>query len=152
MTGNADLISATSPHPGAAPGEWYNSDVLLDLERRHLFDHSWALVGTTDELGEPGSYLTATVGTSPLVVLRDVDGRLWAHHNICRHRGAPLVEGRGPCGLFLTCAYHQWSYQLDGTLRRAPQSETQFPGLDLAGWGLHPSRGGDVARHGVRQP
>jgi phenylpropionate dioxygenase-like ring-hydroxylating dioxygenase large terminal subunit len=139
VNGTSDLPTTTSPHPGATPQEWYTSQSLLDLERRRLFDHSWSLVGTTEQLAETGSYLTATVGTSPLVVLRDEGGVLRSYHNICRHRGAPLVEGSGRCGRFLTCPYHQWSYQLDGVLRRAPQSEDQFPDMDASRWGLHPA-------------
>lgn len=135
----AQPAATTSPHPGAPPQDWYNSQGLLDLERRRLFDRSWSLVGTTNQLSATGSYLTATVGTSPLVVVKDEGGTLRAYHNICRHRGAPLVQGAGRCGRFFTCPYHQWSYQLDGALRRAPQSEDQFPDMEPSHWGLHPA-------------
>jgi phenylpropionate dioxygenase-like ring-hydroxylating dioxygenase large terminal subunit len=119
---------------------WYTSLELLDRERRRLFDRCWALVGTADQLAGPGSYLTATVGTNPLVVLRDRDGAIRAFHNVCRHRGLPLADGSGECGRFLTCQYHQWSYDLDGALRRVPQAGVQFPDLDHADWGLHPAQ------------
>jgi phenylpropionate dioxygenase-like ring-hydroxylating dioxygenase large terminal subunit len=59
---------------------------------------------------------------------------------LCRHRGLPLAEGSGSCGQFLTCKYHQWSYALDGTLRRIPQADIQFPDVDKAAWGLQPAR------------
>ena len=142
MSQTSELTDATSPHPGTTPQDWYTAPSVLDLERRRLFDHSWSLVGTVDQLREAGSYLTATVGTCPLVVVRDDEGALHAFHNICRHRGAPLVEGAGRCGRFLTCPYHQWSYQLDGALRRAPQTEDQFPDMDCSQWGLHPAAAG----------
>jgi choline monooxygenase len=53
------------------------------------------------------------------VVCQD-DGSLCAFHNVCRHRAAPLVRAR--CGALpggFVCPYHGWSYDLDGTLRRA---------------------------------
>jgi phenylpropionate dioxygenase-like ring-hydroxylating dioxygenase large terminal subunit len=142
VTGPAapSTVPVTGPHPGFAAREWYTSGPLLDLERRQLFDQSWALVGTVEELSRPGAYLATTIGSHPLVVVRDLDGNLQGFHNLCRHRGLPLVQEAGNCGRFLTCAYHQWSYDLDGALRRIPQADTQFDGLDPAEWGLHPAR------------
>lgn len=145
MTAPLDQRSAVGagrtagPHPGWEPQEWYTSEHLLDIERRHLFDRSWALVGTSEQLSRPGDYLTATVGSSPLVVVRDEAGGVRAHHNLCRHRGLPVAEGQGHCGRFVTCRYHQWSYDLDGALRRVPQADTQFPDLDPGLWGLKPA-------------
>lgn len=129
--------AGAGPHPAAPPDQWYTSAELLALERRRLFDRSWALVGTVDQLARPGSYLAATVGTSPLVVVRDAEGELRAFHNLCRHRGLPLVDGAGQCGRYLTCDYHQWSYDLHGALRRVPQAEREFPTMVPADWGLH---------------
>ncbi len=127
------------PHPGRPPYEWYTSTELLEIERRHVFDKSWALVGTADDLPEPGSYLTVTIGTSPIVVLRDKDGVIRAFHNLCRHRGLPLLEERARCAGHIICPYHQWSYDLTGNLCRVPQLENQFEGMDLNDWGLHPA-------------
>jgi Rieske 2Fe-2S family protein len=130
----------TGPHPGRPAPEWYTSAELLDIERRRVFDSCWALVGTVEEVAQPGSYVTATVGTSPLIVARDHDGDLRAVHNLCRHRGLPVLEpthgGAGECGRFLTCPYHQWSYDLTGALRRVPQAEDQFANVDPGAWGL----------------
>ena len=133
-----DAFSA-GPHPGWAPHEWYTSGELLDVERRRVLDRSWALVGTVEDLPDPGSYLTATVGSGPLVVVRDEGGQVRAYHNLCRHRGLPVAEGDGNCGRFMTCRYHQWSYDLGGALRRVPQAGTQFPGTDPGRWGLKPA-------------
>ena len=132
------------PHPGRPAHDWYTSPDLFEREQRRVFDHSWALVGTVEQLARPGSYLTATVGTSPLIVARDGAGELRAVHNLCRHRGLPLLApthgGTGDCGRYLTCPYHQWSYDLSGTvagtLRRVPQSGEQFGSMDTDAWGL----------------
>jgi choline monooxygenase len=54
----------------------------------------------------------------PLVVLND-RGTWRGFHNVCRHRGGPLVaEGPGTCQS-LVCRYHGWAYGLDGALRSA---------------------------------
>lgn len=139
MSQTTALTETTSPHPGKPPRDWYTSASLLELERRRLFDHSWSLVGTAGQLSEPGCYFTAKVGTSPLLVLRDGAGTLRAFHNVCRHRGAPVAEGSGRCGRFLTCPYHQWSFDLAGSLRRVPQGDDQFPEIDLPSLGLYPA-------------
>ena len=131
--------ATVGPHPGYTPREWYTSQKLLGIESRMLFERSWSLVGTTDQLAEPGAYLTTTVGSSPLVVAAGFDGELRAFQNVCRHRGLPLVADHGRCGRFLTCPYHQWSYDLQGHLCNVPQSDEQFPGLDRSLWGLLPA-------------
>jgi phenylpropionate dioxygenase-like ring-hydroxylating dioxygenase large terminal subunit len=143
VTSTIDRAEARPPHPGSEPRDWYTSTALLELERRRLLDRSWSLVGIAEEVTEPGAFLTATVGASPLLVVRGGDGVLRAFHNLCRHRGVPLLEGSGQCGRFLTCPYHQWSYELGGNLARVPQREIQFPGMDTSEWGLHPAAVGE---------
>ena len=119
-------------------GDWYGSGAVLAAERRLLFSKSWALVASSEELAQPGSYVTATLGNAPVAVVRGSDGELRAFHNICRHRGMTLLEGSGRLGRFITCPYHQWSFALDGPLMRVPQSDTQFDGIELKRWGLLP--------------
>ncbi|HEY1633845.1 MAG TPA: aromatic ring-hydroxylating dioxygenase subunit alpha [Acidimicrobiales bacterium] len=128
-----------APYRGLDERDWYRSEAALELERRQLFSRSWALVGIADEIEAPGSYLTVSLGEIPLVVVRGADGLLRAFHNVCRHRGVVLLTGSGCLGRFVTCPYHQWSYGLDGTLKRVPQLDEQFPGLDTARWGLRPA-------------
>jgi choline monooxygenase len=120
-----------------AVGQLYTDPAVLAYERAHLFDRSWSIVADRSELAAPGSFITATVQSVPLIVLRDGAGTLRAFHNICRHRGITLVEGSGTLGRFMTCPYHQWSYALDGALTRVPQQHEQFPELDLCSLGLH---------------
>ena len=44
--------------------------------------------------------------------------------NVCRHRGARLVEEpEGQVRKRLRCPYHAWSYDLDGELRAAPHMD-----------------------------
>jgi choline monooxygenase len=56
--------------------------------------------------------------------------------NVCRHRGHLVAQG---CGRreTLQCRYHAWTYNLDGSLRRAPRSERET-GFDPDEWGLLP--------------
>lgn len=121
------------------PPEAYWTDDWFEREQRSLFSRTWHLAASTDELPEPGSFVTYTAGLDPLVVVRDLDGELRAFHNFCPHRGMQMVEGCGQSRSGLVCPYHLWSFGLDGALRKVPQQETQFPDLDRAHWGLRPA-------------
>lgn len=118
---------------------WYRSPAVFEAERERLFARSWAIVGTAEELATPGDYLTDVVAGVPLVVVRGDDGVLRGFHNLCRHRGIPVIEGSGRTGRYLTCPYHQWSYRRDGTLATVPQQQAEFPGLDLRDLPLVPA-------------
>ena len=122
----------SAPLPPAA----YHDPAWWDREQDELFTWRWGLAGDLARLGEPGDYLTSTVGRAPLVVVRGADGRLRAFHNLCRHRGMVLLEGAGNVAGALTCPYHRWRYGLDGTLAAVPQRRRQFPDLDVVDRGL----------------
>ena len=54
--------------------------------------------------------------------------------NVCRHRGAVLLEGSGRRAV-ISCPFHAWGYALDGSLRAAPDME-QTENFDKADYGL----------------
>jgi phenylpropionate dioxygenase-like ring-hydroxylating dioxygenase large terminal subunit len=86
-----------------------------------------------------GDYETFDLGPESVVVLRDRDGSIRAFHNVCRHRGARLLDGAGNCPATITCPYHGWTYRHDGGLIGMPVRES-FPGLDRAEHGLRTVR------------
>jgi phenylpropionate dioxygenase-like ring-hydroxylating dioxygenase large terminal subunit len=79
------------------------------------------------------------VGPESVVVLRDRDGGIKAFHNVCRHRGARLLDAAGNCPGPITCPYHGWSYRHDGTLVGVPMRE-RLPGIDRDEFSLNPVR------------
>ena len=115
------------------PYAWYGDEEQLRRERRAIFARSWQYAGRAEQVAEPGSFLTTDAGGIPLLVTRDRGGELRAFVNVCRHRGAILVEG---CGRRETiqCRYHAWTYDLDGSLRAAPRAdrETGFDAGELS--------------------
>ena len=52
----------------------------------------------------------------PVVVTRDKDGALHAFENRCAHRGSLLVLNESGEAKDIICVYHNWSYDLCGTL------------------------------------
>ena len=124
------LAAASSP-----PASWYVSPAFHDLEQRAVFSKSWLFACPADHVAEPGSWSAGVHGTLPWVVARGDDGELRAFNNVCRHRGAEVVQGTG-CGE-LVCRYHAWRYLLDGSLRSAPRAGA-MQGFDRDGLGLRP--------------
>lgn len=103
----------------AMPKSVYTSPEFAALEQEHIFAKDWLCAGRADALKNPGDYLTMEIAGEPVIVLRDRDGSLRAMSNVCRHRMSILLEGRGNTRA-ITCPYHAWTYNLDGSLRGAP--------------------------------
>lgn len=115
------------------PRDLYVSADLYDREVDAIFNHSWLYAGHQSQLREPGQYLTVESGRESVIVARTPGGELTAYHNLCRHRGARLVDPGCGTAKRLVCPYHQWTYRIDGTLRGAPKMP---PGFDPAGFSL----------------
>ena len=135
-----EATTARPPQPGNGyrlPPEAYYQQHWYDLEARRLFRRTWNYVGETRDLEGAGAYLTADIGGAPVLVVRDGHGVLRAFHNICRHRGAKLLDGSGTCSA-IVCPYHRWRYELDGALSNVPQQARELATLDRSEWGLLP--------------
>ncbi|MDA1101948.1 MAG: Rieske 2Fe-2S domain-containing protein [Proteobacteria bacterium] len=113
----------------------YNSPERLQLEKQILFRKYPLLMGLSGQLAVPGDYLTEDFSGIPIFVVRDGDGTVRAFLNVCRHRGARLVEDRGHVGRAFNCPYHGWSYSLEGKLIGIPDRKS-FAGMDNGSRGL----------------
>ena len=109
----------------------YTDKDRFDKEQRVLFRGSPNLIGLSVECPAPGDYLTAMFGGVPVAVIRQADGSLRAMLNVCRHRGAPILEGMGSGLRKLSCPYHAWTYGLDGTLEGRPMSDGAFDDVTM---------------------
>jgi choline monooxygenase len=87
-------------------------------------------------LPEAGSYIARTSAGTPLLVVRGDDGKVRAFRNACRHRGMAVADGTG-CQKTFVCPYHNWAYDLDGSLKHITDAKG-FPGLDKDQHGLVP--------------
>jgi choline monooxygenase len=104
------------------PANVYTSPDVAALEQQRVFRREWICVGRTDAIPESGAYLTYEIGGQPIFVIRDQAGAIRAFSNVCLHRMALLLEGRGRTSAII-CPYHAWTYGLDGSLRGAPHME-----------------------------
>ena len=104
----------------------YADPTVYQAELEKIFHSGWVLVGLEVEIPNPGDYTTTWVADIPVIVCRDEAGELRVLENVCAHRGATVIRGRGNRKVF-TCIYHQWSYTLDGQLKALPMEEGYRP-------------------------
>lgn len=100
------------------PYQVFTDPALYASEQERLFRGDvWNWVGLEVETPNPGDFKTQMIGDTPVIVIRDTQGVMKVFVNRCAHRGALLcVEPTGHTNRF-TCAYHNWSFDLDGCLR-----------------------------------
>ena len=123
-------------HPGPTLPAWtYRNAELVDLEFEALFRTSWQFVCHVNEVKNLRDFVTFDLLRDPVLVLRSDDGVLRAFINACRHRGAKILDGAGQCKARLTCPYHGWSYNTNGSLAGRP-SEATFADPDKSALGL----------------
>ncbi|WP_439815100.1 aromatic ring-hydroxylating oxygenase subunit alpha [Zavarzinia sp. CC-PAN008] len=133
----------SDPWPQAAacvrhPASTYTDPERFEREKRVLFRQGMVALALTDEMRQPGSYITADMGGVPVVVIRQRDGSIRGFVNACRHRGASIASGCGKVANSLTCPYHAWTYGLDGALKVRPGAEPAFDDEPREGLGLLP--------------
>lgn len=102
--------------------EWYADPAIFRREQTNVLQKSWHYAAHSGQFAGAGSRVLVEVGGVPVVLVQDASGTIRGFLNICRHRGHPVAldELASPT---LQCAYHGWSYDLDGRLRAAPRSE-----------------------------
>jgi phenylpropionate dioxygenase-like ring-hydroxylating dioxygenase large terminal subunit len=102
------------------PREFYLDGSLFEDELRAIWDHQWIYLGRVSDIPEPGDFLVRDVIGESVIVTRTPAGEIAAMLNVCRHRGARMIDV--PCGRAkrIVCPYHQWTFDLDGRLTAAP--------------------------------
>lgn len=111
------------PEPAASrvPYWVYTDQAIFDREMERFFaGPTWNYVALSCEIPEPGDWRRNWIGNRQVIVVRDEDATVKVIENLCAHRGARVVwTDRGKAESF-TCPYHQWCYDLDGSLNGVP--------------------------------
>ena len=114
---------------------FYTSQDVFDLDLEAIWARHWIHVGVSADVPEPGDYVTVEIGGYSVVIVRGTDKVIRAFHNVCRHRGARVINDAKGTAAKLVCRYHNWAYDLDGPLAFA---EHMAPDLDTSCLGLKP--------------
>ena len=113
----------------------YTDPVKWEREREILFRRSPLLLGLSADISEPGSYRSLTICDVPILLIRGEDGVARSFINVCRHRGAPIVEDERGRQRRYTCVYHAWTYDTSGCLVGLPSADA-FDGINRDDYGM----------------
>ena len=93
-----DVYRWTNPMQGVAltvPVERYTSRAFHDLEVEKVWKHVWQMACRVEDILEPGQYVKYDIAGISVLVVRQRDGSIKAHRNVCLHRGRTLKEYDG---------------------------------------------------------
>ena len=96
---------------------------FMEAEWSNIWRKSWLLAGLVSDVSQPGDYFVFDLGREQILVSCKSDGTVQGFYNVCQHRGNLLMtEERGHAAAF-RCAYHAWTYDIDGRLKSVPYEE-----------------------------
>jgi len=113
---------------GMLPAHIYNDAEIFERERRNLFSRAWVFVGHESEIPQPGDYVTRKVLDDSFIVVRDEQGQVRAHFNMCLHRGMQVCRAEMGNASHFRCPYHGWSYRNDGRIVGLPFHKEAYGG------------------------
>ena len=105
---------------------FYIDQDYFKLDMEMIWYRDWLFIGHDCEIPRAGNYFTAQIGDYPVVIVRGKDQVIRAFHNTCRHRGHRVCTQDRGASAKLVCPYHQWTYDLDGSLVFARQMGETF--------------------------
>ncbi len=127
----ADSVSALFKAKPQLPVSWYLNPEIYALEQRLLFAAGPGYVGHELMVPEAGDYHVLDGFDGGKVLVRNQAG-IELLSNVCRHRQAMMLKGRGKVpGGNIVCPVHRWTYNLNGELIGAPHF-AERPCLNLA--------------------
>lgn len=120
--------------PGySLPRSFYTSAEVYEKDLALYWGLNWIWVGHASQLPDIGSYFVTEFGNESVIIVRDTDGQIKAHLNVCRHRGSRVCLQQAGKARSFVCPYHAWTYSLNGELRSgrlmAPEFDRRQHGL-----------------------
>lgn len=92
---------------------------LYAKEQRLIFDAGPRYLGHTLAVPKDGDYYALPQEGEGRALVRNAGG-IDLISNVCRHRQAVMLKGRGQTGRNIVCPLHRWTYKTDGELVGAP--------------------------------
>lgn len=130
-TSLSDLIERQAPSC-SLEGAFYNDPEIYKVDMEHLVYRQWLLVDHESRIPNRGEYFVFEIDDESIILIRGSDNRIYAHYNVCCHRGSRIcLKKQGKTNL-LVCPYHSWSFRQDGTLMKAPYMPEDFDPNNVA--------------------
>ena len=112
----------------------YFDESLFRRELELIFQHAPRYLGHELAVPEVGDHLALVQESEGRALVRTKDG-IELISNVCRHRQAIMLKGRGHTGNNVVCPLHRWTYDLHGALVGAPHFDHD-PCLNLRNYPL----------------
>ena len=126
---NTSALLQTSPQ---LPVHWYLDPAIFEIEKKILFDNGPNYIGHELMVPNVGDYHVLEWMNNAKMLVRNANG-VELLSNVCRHRQAMMLEGRGNRPN-IVCPVHRWTYDKEGKLLGAPH----FPGNPCLNLGKTP--------------
>jgi phenylpropionate dioxygenase-like ring-hydroxylating dioxygenase large terminal subunit len=101
----AQLQRATSQ----LPVSWYCDPAIYAAEQQFLFPRAPSYVGHELMAPNAGDYCVLAARDNAQALVRNPDG-IELISNVCRHRQALMLNGRGTASRNIVCPIHRWTY------------------------------------------
>jgi len=111
-------LAQLAPASPQLPVSWYFDPQVFAREKKLLFDAGPNYVGHELMVPNVGDYQTLAWADHARMLVRNAGG-IELLSNVCRHRQALMLEGKGNAQN-IVCPLHRWTYDLKGELLGAP--------------------------------
>ncbi|WP_312564652.1 aromatic ring-hydroxylating dioxygenase subunit alpha [Comamonas sp.] len=124
----SDLSLQLQQAASQLPVSSYFDEALFQREMEIIFQNSPRYVGSSVSVPEIGDYYTLPHENEGRALVRNSQGQVELISNVCRHRQAIMLKGRGNlhtldqghAGGNIVCPLHRWTYSTSGELLGAP--------------------------------
>ncbi len=111
---------------------------IMTREWDGIWRDTWLLAGLVSDVQRPGDFFVFDLGREQILVTCTSDGTVQGFYNVCQHRGNLLVTEERGSAVNFRCAYHAWTYDIDGNLDIVPYEERFADGVPCAERALRP--------------
>lgn len=122
------LLEESSPDIGSEPipADRYTSYDYHREEVENIWKKCWQVACREEEIPAVGDHFVYNVAGLSYILVRTGDETFRAFKNVCLHRGRRLVDGSGCGASHFKCAYHAWTWSIEGELAWFP-GKWDFP-------------------------
>ena len=98
---------------------FYTDPRIFEEDLRRIIARQWLFVDHVSVIPKPGDVITWEIAGESIILVRGKDREIRAFFNVCRNRGSRIVLKDCDHLRTLTCPYHAWTWDLEGSLVRA---------------------------------
>ena len=123
MTINIVNYTKQSPRISNFSKERFVSRDYMEQEWDSVWRRQWLLAGLQSDVKKPGDYFVFDLGREQILVTQTAENNIQGFYNVCQHRGNTLITEERGHAINFRCAYHAWTYDINGDLSIVPYKE-----------------------------